>query len=195
MAQPKRKFLDPESHQRFRSAPPVSTSARELIRRGRRGVGVAGFPATQSRTQVRTRLAQSRTQVRTRLWIAARRSARKSARGHAGPHAGLGGAMGDSLELPGQARLSPTQAVEADRMWKAPGHRPPAPGPSHNRWKSRPPSTAPGFPQLRTASATRSQGEEEEEENRKSTLLYTSSPGARGTIPSRPPARVPAAVG
>ena len=38
------------------------------------------------------------------------------------------------------ARLSPTQAVEADRMWKAPDHQPPTPGPSHNRWKSRPPS-------------------------------------------------------
>src|SRR5690349_12218143 len=40
------------------------------------------------------------------------------------------------------ARLSPTQAVEADRMWKAPDHQPPTPGPSHNRWKSRPPSAA-----------------------------------------------------
>ena len=54
-----------------------------------------------------------------------RRAARKSARGSAEPHADLDGSMGDSLELPGQARLSPSQAVEADRMWKAPGHRPP----------------------------------------------------------------------
>jgi hypothetical protein len=41
-------------------------------------------------------------------------------------------------------------------MWKAPGHRPPAPGPSHYRWKSRPPSTAPGIP-----TATHSLGGEE----------------------------------
>jgi len=72
----------------FRSASRDPSSARELIRRGRRGVGAAGWAA------------QSRTQLRTRLWEAARAPARKSARGHADPHAGLDGAMGDSLELP-----------------------------------------------------------------------------------------------
>ncbi len=39
------------------------------------------------------------------------------------------------------------QAVEADRVWKAPGHRTPVPGPSHTRWKSGPPVHRPaGIP-------------------------------------------------
>lgn len=52
-------------------------------------------------------------------------------------------------------RLSPSRAVESDRLWKAPAHHPPAPEPSHSRRKSRPqPHSPPGFPQLRTAPAT-----------------------------------------
>jgi len=65
--------------------------------------------------------------------------------------------MGDSLELQGRRGFPPL------RLWKLTGcgklratGRPP-PGSSHNRWKSLPPSSAPGFPQLRPASATRRQ--------------------------------------
>jgi len=75
-------------------------------------------------------------------------------------------------------------------MWKAPGHRPLAPGPSHNRWKSRPPSTAPGIP-----TATHSLGDEEpkRKKRRKKTANrhFSIFPGlgTRRTTPSRPPAR------
>src|SRR5262249_44416757 len=47
--------------------------------------------------------AGSAPQARMPLWGAAR----TSTRGQAGPHAGLARAMGDSLELPGQAKPSP----------------------------------------------------------------------------------------
>ena len=162
----------------FRDSP----SAREPIRRGRRGVGAAesgrakphaGPHAARAEPHASPHAAlESRTQACTQVRTRPRRPARRPGRGH-----------GDSLELPGQAKLSPSQAVEADRMWKAPGHRPPAPGPSHNRWKSRPPSTAPGFPQLRTASATRSQrGRRGRRKPQIDTSLYP-SPGLGGRLP------------
>jgi len=172
---------------------PNSTIRERADPKGAEGGGGRRIPATQSRTQVRTRLAQSRTQVRTRLWIAARRPARKSARGsaepHAGPHAATqartqpGRGHGDSTAAHGQVELPPP------RLWKltgcgklrATGH--PSPGPSHNRWKSRPPSTAPGFPQLRTASATKGQRGRRKPQ---SPLLYITNPGARrdGSLPA-----------
>lgn len=43
-------------------------------------------------------------------------------------------------------RLSPARAVESDRLWKAPAHHPPAPGPSHSRRKSRPRPLPAGIP-------------------------------------------------
>jgi hypothetical protein len=62
----------------------------------------------------------------------------------------------DSQLIPGPSR-PPTLAVESDRVWKAPDHQPPTPGPSHARWKSQPPKSPP--PGISTA--THSHGEEE----------------------------------
>jgi len=156
MAQLARKFLAPEATRAGSVPLPQIRHPRESRSEGaERGWGpqdrprkAARRPARGSRRPARKAIrgSGSRTQVRTRL----RRPARRP-----------GQCPGDSLEPPGQAKRSPTQAVEADRMWKAPGHRPPAPGPSHNRWKSRrhPP---PGIP-----TATHSLGDEGREKKKR----------------------------
>jgi hypothetical protein len=116
---------------------------------------------------------------------AARSSACKSGRDYAGPHADLDAALGASTEPLRQAKRSPAQAVEADRVWKAPDPRPTASGPSHTRWKSRPPIRHPGFPQLHTASATKADGKGREEKNRHECALIYSRWGTT-TPPDHP---------
>jgi hypothetical protein len=67
--------------------------------------------------------------------------------------------------LPPPARKPPTPAVESDRVWKAPGHHPPTARTfPHPLEIPRPHPPTRGFPQLRTAAATRSyiQGRGEE---------------------------------
>ncbi len=134
-------------------------------------MGAAG-KATQSRTQVRTRLCASHMQSRTQVQTRPRRPGRD---------------CGAYAEPSVQARLSPSQTVESDRMWKAPGHRPltlrtfpqplEIPAPVHH----------PGFPQLRTASAGRTG---KRDEDKTSLHLYASIQLAEW-LDDHPPAHSP----
>ena len=141
-----------------------------------------------------------------------RRAARKSARGSGRPHAGLhatphaalrsrkqvrtrlrrpahssGQGHGDSWSCPGKRSLPPPRLWKLTGCGKLRATGRPAPGPSHNRWKSRPPSTAQGFPQLRTASATRSQEGRRGRRKPQIDIFPYTEPRARGTTPPGPP--------
>ena len=107
----------------FRSVSQTSPSARELIRRGRRGVGAAESGHAKPHAGPQAALGsrtQACTQVRTRL----RRPARRPARGRAKPQADPNAATQDRTQpwsgpwrLPGAAR-----AGEASpRLWKLTG--------------------------------------------------------------------------
>jgi hypothetical protein len=192
---------------KFRSVSNISPSARELIRRGRRGVGAEESGHARPRAG-RTRLAQTCTQVHMRLRGAARRSARKSACG-----------FGNCAPTCMQIRTRPPRL--ARRPWSAPWATPwscqarrdlPPPrlwkltGCGKLRATGQPPPDLPttvGNPGLQPpprdshsyapASATPRE-KEEKEENRKSTLLYICrASGLRGRLPpghpreTRPP--------